>query len=167
MTENGTGPLLELLALNTTLLRNALDGMSEQDAVRRVEGANPAGFLAAHVVDARYFLADLLHAPLPNPLTAVLGTAQSADDVTDLPTPGTILRAWDVISPHLARVIAGAEADQLARPSPQAFPVTDPSLLAGIAFLMQHESYHIGQIALLRRQLGYPAMSYQRREPQR
>ena len=34
--------------------------------------------------------------------------------------------------------------------------------LALIAFLMQHDSYHIGQVAFLRRQLGKPAMVYTR-----
>jgi uncharacterized damage-inducible protein DinB len=31
-----------------------------------------------------------------------------------------------------------------------------------IAFLAQHDAYHIGQVAFLRRQLGRPAMSYAR-----
>jgi uncharacterized damage-inducible protein DinB len=34
--------------------------------------------------------------------------------------------------------------------------------LALIAFLMQHDSYHIGQVAFLWRQLGKPAMAYTR-----
>jgi uncharacterized damage-inducible protein DinB len=29
-----------------------------------------------------------------------------------------------------------------------------------VAFLVQHDSYHLGQVAFLRRQLGHPAMSY-------
>jgi len=35
--------------------------------------------------------------------------------------------------------------------------------MGGIAFAVQHESYHLGQIALLRRALGHPPMSYRRR----
>jgi uncharacterized damage-inducible protein DinB len=31
-----------------------------------------------------------------------------------------------------------------------------------IAFLVQHDSYHLGQVAFLRRQLGKPPMSYAR-----
>jgi uncharacterized damage-inducible protein DinB len=31
-----------------------------------------------------------------------------------------------------------------------------------IAFLAQHDSYHLGQLAFLRWQLGHPAMSYTR-----
>jgi uncharacterized damage-inducible protein DinB len=29
-----------------------------------------------------------------------------------------------------------------------------------VTFLVQHESYHLGQIALLRRYAGLPAMKY-------
>ena len=35
-------------------------------------------------------------------------------------------------------------------------------LLGLIAFLVQHDSYHIGQIGFLRRQLGKPALAYTR-----
>ena len=31
-----------------------------------------------------------------------------------------------------------------------------------IAFLVQHDAYHIGQVAFLRRQLGRPAMAHTR-----
>ena len=32
--------------------------------------------------------------------------------------------------------------------------------LASLVFLIQHESYHVGQIALVRRFLGHEAISY-------
>jgi uncharacterized damage-inducible protein DinB len=157
------GPLVEILRLNTDLLRNALDGVSETHAAERVAGANPAAFLAAHLVDARHFLADLLGAPLANPLANLLRDARSADDVPTLPPLADILAAWDAVAAHLDRVLTAATPERLAAPAPQRFPVTDASLAGGIAFLMQHESYHVGQVALLRRQLGYPAMTYHRR----
>lgn len=159
-----SGPLLEILRINTDLLHHALADVSDEQAARRIEGANPAAFLAAHLVDARHFLADLLGAPLPNPFSVLLANARSADDVATLPPLADLLEAWDAIAAHLEPLLAAATTEQLAAPSRQQFPVGDPSLGAGIAFLMQHESYHVGQVALLRRQLGYPAMTYRRRE---
>jgi uncharacterized damage-inducible protein DinB len=38
--------------------------------------------------------------------------------------------------------------------------VDDGSVAAGLAFLLTHEGYHIGQMALLRKYLGHPAMAY-------
>ncbi|HEX9723580.1 MAG TPA: hypothetical protein VGC53_04790 [Vicinamibacteria bacterium] len=43
----------------------------------------------------------------------------------------------------------------------QPFPIEDgKSLLGCITFLLEHEAFHIGQIALLRRYLGLGAMKY-------
>ncbi len=51
-------------------------------------------------------------------------------------------------------------AGELGRESPQEFPVNDGSLLAGIAFLLAHEAFHIGQLAFLRKYVGLGPMSY-------
>ncbi len=49
---------------------------------------------------------------------------------------------------------------ELGRESPQKFPVSDTSVLGGIAFLLTHEAFHIGQLAYLRKFLGLGPMSY-------
>jgi len=46
------------------------------------------------------------------------------------------------------------------------FPVADPTRLGTLAFLAQHDTYHIGQLALLRRFVGLKAMSYRERATQ-
>jgi uncharacterized damage-inducible protein DinB len=57
--------------------------------------------------------------------------------------------------------VSAAELDAEA---PYQFPISDPSVLGMTAFLVQHESYHIGQMAFLRKQLGLEAMAYGERE---
>jgi len=84
--------------------------------------------------------------------------------VRDLPALDTIRAEWRRVSTHVERLLGVAIRDQRAAPSTRRFPVDDPSVGAGLAFLLQHESYHIGQIALLRRQHGYPAMTYDRHQ---
>ena len=94
--EPQVAPLRAILELNTDLLLNCLDGLSDEEARRRLEGGgNTIAFLAAHLTDTRHFLANRLGHPLANPL-------------------------------------------------------------------VQHDSYHIGQMGFLRRQLGKPAMAYAR-----
>jgi len=51
----------------------------------------------------------------------------------------------------------------LARANVHRFPISDTTALGMITFLTQHDSYHIGQVGFLRRQLGKPAMTYGRR----
>jgi len=64
------------------------------------------------------------------------------------------------VSDHLETVLGALTTERLDEPAPQRFPIDDETVLGEIAFLVQHDSYHIGQVALLRRQLGLPAMRY-------
>ena len=50
-------PLAALYNLNTDLLLNCLEGLSDQEAQRRLEaGGNSITFLAEHLTDSRHFL---------------------------------------------------------------------------------------------------------------
>jgi uncharacterized damage-inducible protein DinB len=162
-------PLAAVLRLNTQLLLNCLAGMADADARRQPgEQGNHFAFIVAHLVDTRHFIANLLGAPLPNPLEPLLANARKLADVPELPPLGTLEAAWEAVSAHLAVVIERLDTAQLAQVS-RAFPGSDGTLLGNLAFLVQHDSYHIGQLGLLRRQLGYPSMSYaiKPREPGR
>ena len=159
-------PLVQLLELNEDLLLNCLEGVSEADArARPLPGANSIAFVAVHVVDARHFMARLLGQPIENPLQATLGEARTIEEVTTFPAVGELRAMWTGVARHVLRCLDSASAELLARPCGQPFPMGDATTVAALAFLAQHESYHLGQIALLRRGLGYPAMSYERRRP--
>ena len=41
------------------------------------------------------------------------------------------------------------------------FPLANGTLLGTLTFLVQHDSYHLGQLSLLRKYCGLPAMRYQ------
>jgi hypothetical protein len=57
------------------------------------------------------------------------------------------------------RFAALTEAELSAR-APHQFPVADESVLGMIALMVQHDSYHVGQLALLRKHYGLAAMRY-------
>ena len=63
---------------------------------------------------------------------------------------------------HLIEVMESAPPEFLNESSPQRFPVGN-SRLDALAFLAQHESYHVGQLGWIRRRSGLPAMKYARR----
>jgi uncharacterized damage-inducible protein DinB len=160
-------PLARLFDLNTDLLVNCLDGLSDAEAQRRLEaGGNSVTFLASHLTDSRHFLVARLGRTLSNPLARYLADVRSIDDIHDWPSLDEIRPAWLAVSAHLRTVLDELTPDQLAEPNIHRFPVEDSSRLGLVAFLMQHDSYHIGQIAFLRRQLGKPPMSYARRTSQ-
>jgi len=161
--ESQVAPLAAILDLNTDLLLNAMEGLGEPEARLRLPGGgNSISFLAAHLTDTRHFLAARIGHSLANPLTRYLGEARGIEDIATWPALPELRNAWCAVSAHLASALAGLSAAEIARPLSHRFPIADGTLVGMLAFLAQHDSYHVGQVAFLRRQLGKPAMSYRR-----
>jgi uncharacterized damage-inducible protein DinB len=76
------------------------------------------------------------------------------------PPLAEVQQAWTLAS-HALRdrleTITSAELDATVKTR---FPVPDQTMLAVLTFLVQHDSYHIGQLSLLRKHAGLPAMQY-------
>jgi len=156
-------PLAAILDLNTDLLLNCLDGLSEAEVQHRLHGGgNSLAFLIAHLTDTRHFLATRLKRPLANPLTPLLADARGIDDIRAWPPIDELRAHWRAISDHLATVLPSLTDQELAEPNVHRFPISDSTRLGLVTFLVQHDSYHVGQAAFLRRQIGKPAMAYVR-----
>jgi uncharacterized damage-inducible protein DinB len=155
-------PLAAILDLNTDLLLNTLEGLSEAESQHRLEGGgNSIAFLACHLTDSRHFLASRLGHPLPNPLARYLADAKSIDEIRSWATLDQVRTAWLSISGHLQSALQVLSPSDLVRTGLHRFAFPDPTALGLIAFLTQHDSYHLGQAAFVRRQLGKP-MTYAR-----
>jgi uncharacterized damage-inducible protein DinB len=154
-------PLTELLRLNTHLFRNCLVGMTEQQSRSRpTPTTNHAAFIAAHVADSRYFLLKVLGAEQPSPMHPYIGSANNLDDVEKWPTLEETQSAWTQAGHALRKRLASMSAADLDCACDPPFLGAGVSRLSGLSFLAQHESYHIGQLSLLRTYVGLPAMKY-------
>lgn len=161
--DSRAAPFASLLRLNTRLLLNCVEGLSDEQASSRVlPPTNSVAFLVAHLTDARHKLLAVLGGTAENPLAAFLANARSIDDVPVLPPLAELCEAWQAVASTLASRLAELSAEELDAPAEQRYPGDDPSVLGALAFLVQHDSYHIGQVAFLRRALGLPAMRYGR-----
>ena len=154
-------PLGGILSLNTDLVLNSVADLSEADALRRpVPNGNNVRFLLAHLVAARHFVAELLGKPLANPHEEAFRAVETVEHAESLPELSALRREWSRISPHVVSCLERATADVLTSSAPQPLPGSDGTVLGAITFLVQHESYHLGQLGLLRIALGYPGVSY-------
>jgi uncharacterized damage-inducible protein DinB len=155
-------PLKHTLDLNTRLVLNALEGIDDDMARTRPNGhTNHVAFLACHLVDSRHYLAKALGLASESPFKGLLDGAAGIDDVKAFPSLDAVRDAWRSVSETLSRHVEGLTASDLEKPAPFAFPIEGgPTALGCLAFLVQHDSYHLGQIALLRRYLGLEAMKY-------
>ncbi len=154
-------PHVAVFELNTSLLLGVLDGVSPARGWSR-PAADAAGMpgIAVHVLDARNFLAQLLSVEVSDPLLQSIRGAQRVEDLTVLPSPASVSTLWLSLSRLIRPVLRGLSDASLDAPAPQAFPVSDPSVLGAVAFLLQHEAYHIGQLSVLRKAAGHPAVPY-------
>lgn len=150
-------PLTEILRLNTRLFRNCLEGVTDEKAATRPSAStNSAAFVAAHVAQSRFYLLTRLGTDQRNPIAAYLEGARGIDDVKRFPPLDEIQRAWTAASHALRDRLDRMTAAELDAPlaSPFPLPVSNPTALSLLTFFVQHESYHIGQLALLRKHAG-------------
>ncbi len=153
--------LAATLRMNTGLMANCLRDLSDDDGQRRVsEHCNSVTFIAAHMLNARAYLTGQLGGDGTDPFADMLSAVNSIDDVTELPTLAELLPAWHDVSERLLTRLGELTADDLDADAPVGFPIDDPTVLGMVAFLVQHDGYHLGQLGILRKQLGYEAMSY-------
>jgi len=154
-------PLVETIKLNTRLFRNCLADLGDAEARERPTPAtNSAAFVAAHLADSRYYILNgLLGGTHTSPLGAP-GTFNDIGQVSSYPPILEILAAWTGVADLLDQRLKTMTAAELDAPVDPGFPIENQTLLGVLTFMVQHDSYHLGQLGLLRKYAGLPAMAY-------
>lgn len=150
-----------LLEMQERLFTNCFAGVDDAKSRERTgPRTNHMAFLGAHLAETRHYLVGLLGGGGEPPFGGRFAELRGVDEMVEPPTVDEILAAWREVSPELDRCLAAVDAETLDGAPPIPFPVADPTLLGGVGFLVHHEAYHLGQLALLRKHVGLPAMSY-------
>lgn len=153
--------LAETARLNTRLFRNCLDGLADEQARARPSSCtNSLAYVAAHLVESRYYILTHLGLKAASPLDRYTGGWKSIDEITEWPTLDEIRSAWSGVSDTLDQRLAAISAADLDKPITTDMPLEHRTTLGMLVFLVQHDSYHIGQLSLLRKYAGMAAMSY-------
>jgi hypothetical protein len=98
--------------------------------------------------------------PAKNPFDAHFEGFKAYSDSIEYPLLETIKAEWHKASALLKEAFQAVSATQLAAESPVKSPIGDTTISGTIAFLAQHESYDIGQIAFLKKYYTGEAMKY-------
>ncbi len=150
-----------VLEHNTRLYLDCLQDVDDEVLRRRPSPeTNDMAFVACHVLDARYFLAEYLGLEVENPFGEMLAGVRGVEDLKSCPPADALRSAWRDVSARLSSRFGQLDAQDVVRISSHTFPVGDRTVLGGIAFLLAHESYHVGQLAFLRKFHGFGAMRY-------
>jgi len=139
---------------NTGLFKKTIDGVpTEKLLARPGEDSNHLLWIAAHVVVHRAKVLKLLGEEWSRPWEGLFarGAKLTADE--QYPRMEEIVQAWDELSGKLAPSLANASSEALGVAVPKGVTL-DGKVSGQIAFLALHETYHVGQMAYLRKWLG-------------
>ncbi|MEC5145563.1 DinB family protein [Chitinophaga sp. 212800010-3] len=151
--------ILPLYDMQTSFYPKVLDGISDDDAHKRLETqANHVAWLAGSLVQQRFDTAGLLGVSDKSFADELFSNFQGIKNGQRYPSLETYKKDWEKITPLLREKLAQVTDEQLDRILQ--FPGMSMPLWDLLAFNSYREANCIGQIALWRRLLDYPAMKY-------
>ena len=161
--------LSKQFALHSRLFNNVLEGVTELKGHERLSGeVNHLQWIAGHLVNTRYNFATMLglsdsfpYKDLFTDPTKPPPNNRVIDDSLAYPSIHETLKYWNAYAGKFAEAIASIPVEQEQMELPFGNPLGDKTMPGFLAFLASHESYHIGQMSLIRKYLGLGAMSYQ------
>jgi len=149
-------PLIEIYRANNMLLFNAVKDVKEQHiGVRPDDKANSILWIAGHLTASRFFVMSMAGHDEKCAWGELFGGEIKPGDEDKYPAMSEITDTWNKISKTLLNTLTNATDEALKGKPPFDFPVEDKTNLGGLAFMPLHESYHVGQLAYIRRLLGY------------
>jgi uncharacterized damage-inducible protein DinB len=160
-------PVIKQFDLQTRLFNNVLEGIEDIKGSKRLsEHVNHLQWIAGHLTNSRYHLASGLGIKAsfpyedqytdpsePPPYNRAISASVKYPSLTE------IKKSWNELAATFTEKISGLSEEHLASAIP--FPVpTGKTFQDLLSFIASHESYHIGQMSIIRKSLGLSAMSY-------
>ena len=148
--------LKDIFDLNNKLVLKSFEVLNQKNSHKQFsEDTNSAIWLIGHILWAKAGgVAHLLGVEVSKPQWL----DQFAKDITKLdkanfPQLKELQETWQTLHKKIETALPSLSEEQLNAEQSMRFPTSDNSVLAGLAFLGQHESYHVGQISYILRLL--------------
>lgn len=154
-----TQGLLSLFDLQTGLLSKALDGVSEKDMHERLNTkANHMAWLTGALVAQRFSMGSEVAPGQKQTGGELFENYKGIQDNARYPSNAEYLGDWDRITPSARQALIAIDDKKLdSEMDMGGFKMTWHDLLS---FTIYREANMIGQLALWRRLLNYPAIKY-------
>jgi uncharacterized protein YndB with AHSA1/START domain len=156
----GLAPLALIFKLNTGLMRTTLDGLSDDELWRRPTPlTNPMLWIFGHIVQTRAMMLRLLGDSFETGWNDLFVRGAALGEVSAYPGRAGIDQVHRAVIDRLKVKFATITETGLFAPArgkqlPGATTVGEQ-----LAFLAFHESYHIGQLAYVRKALGHSGIA--------
>lgn len=153
-------PVTDLFRFNSEMISIALADLSPEDASHRLkdgEGSSIA-YLVGHICSSRYGLLQTLGAADSNPFKDLYGEGAGSRDGDAYPPPDELAAGWRDTADKLHAALDELTDKDALRDDEAGFPTPEKALRGRLAFILWHETYHLGQIGVLRTEKGYPSL---------
>lgn len=156
-----TTDVCTIYEVNNRLFNTVLDTVAEADADKQMnDNCNCIRWNAGHLINSRFWTAQMIGIQVEDPYNGLFKHGEKYDANADYPTLEEMKQVWNDLGDRFIEELKQVSSDKLAEEPPMKFPISDQTLGGLVAFLAQHESYHIGQMGINRKFLGYEAMGY-------
>lgn len=154
-----TSGFLSLFDLHTDFFRRVIGDISEKDFHSRLNTeANHMAWLAGSAVHQRFLMASEMDHQVRQTRAELFENHQGIQKEAVYPDAGTYIKDWEKISPVAREALAGMDEAKLE--SEIDMGGMKMSYYDLITFTIYREANIIGQLALWRRLLNYPALKY-------
>lgn len=149
--------MADLYAFHHRVLEMTIKGIQEEDQfVRPMNKGNSINFIVGHITSIRFAIARMLGDTIKAPWGDIYDQGQSVVENSAYPVLSELLVEWKAIADRLPSLLGRATEEILLAAPPFEGPGQEKNLRGTLAFLLTHEAIHLGQLAYVRRLLGYP-----------
>jgi uncharacterized damage-inducible protein DinB len=153
-------PLALIFKLNNNLIARSLDGLSDQEVWAQPSGSgNPIAWLLGHLTETRAGMLGEIGVPFDYGWSRTFQRGSGLQDPAGYPARDVIEAAWKATHAAMRDAFATVSADRLQAPVIRRPVPGVEHLVDLIAFCGFHESYHVGQIGFIRKQLGHSSIA--------
>jgi uncharacterized damage-inducible protein DinB len=138
----------------------ALGDLSDEDSVKRSrQGEGPSvAWTIGHLLHYRYLTMKLLGVNKESPYEKDFGSV-GATDGSGYPSVTELRTQWSAVQEQLDQAFAAASDETLDQPAPGPGGHGEQKVIDSLTFFMWHESYHMGGLSAIRKDLGLPGIA--------
>ncbi len=149
-------PLAFIFAANDSVADRAFQGMTPEELWKRpTPQTNPMLWIYGHMAAVRGRLLKALGDDFDSGLNDAFGRGATLQEASAYPSREKIGEAAREINSRLFARLASLTDAELAHPAAGPIPPSVQTVGNQIAFVAMHDSYHVGQLAYVRKALGH------------
>ena len=153
-------PLAFIFGSNDSLAERSFQGVTPEDLWKRpTPQNNPMLWILGHMVSTRAILLKMLGEDFDPGLGEAFGRGAALQDASGYPSRERIQEASREVNARLFAKLAALTDADVSKPATRSPIPAVRTVGDQIAFLAMHDTYHVGQLAYVRKALGLPGVA--------